>query len=205
MSGRSGVGGRRFRGQWPSNEAGRALGGRHLDVARLAAEHFEICLVVATGEVRACTVERDDVIDLWFEGDAAAAGTKPAGEDASAVTPPGADFGRATCPDPLVIAVIQVPAAGGAVEALAAGEGFGANAAGTVTGRTAQLMIVLAPSGHRGPSTGAVEGRVRVPGTGEMEAPVGFEPAVELLQSSALPLGHGALKTGYRNGAQGEI
>ena len=25
-----------------------------------------------------------------------------------------------------------------------------------------------------------------------MEAPVGFEPAVELLQSSALPLGHGA-------------
>ena len=26
-----------------------------------------------------------------------------------------------------------------------------------------------------------------------MEAPVGFEPAVELLQSSALPLGHGAV------------
>ena len=39
----------------------------------------------------------------------------------------------------------------------------------------------------------------------ELEAPVGFEPAVELLQSSALPLGHGAPKKTRENGAQGEI
>ncbi len=39
----------------------------------------------------------------------------------------------------------------------------------------------------------------------ELEAPVGFEPAVELLQSSALPLGHGAPRPRTENGAQGEI
>lgn len=41
-----------------------------------------------------------------------------------------------------------------------------------------------------------------------LEAPVGFEPAVELLQSSALPLGHGAPVASPRTnvvGAQGEI
>ena len=31
------------------------------------------------------------------------------------------------------------------------------------------------------------------------EAPSGFEPLVELLQSSALPLGHGAVRSPYCN------
>ncbi len=213
MSGRWRLAGRRFGCQQPADESGCALRGGDFEVAGLAAEHFQVRLVVAAGEVRPRSVEGHDVIDLGFEGDRATAGAKPAGQDATAFAAAGANLRCAARPDPLVVAVVQAPALRRAVEDLSAGNFPGADPAGASAGKAADFLYG-SPCGHQprvtevGPRRRSIQvppvrdGRrsnkkrlrnFREPFVGEMEAPVGFEPAMELLQSSALPLGHGAL------------
>ncbi len=112
------------------DETGRALAGCRFEMARLPAKDLEVRLVVQAREVRAVTVERNDVVHLGFEGHLAAASALPTGQHFAACPASRAKPGGAPGPNPLVVAVVDATAFRRTVDALPAHDGLEAHPAG---------------------------------------------------------------------------